>query len=297
MCRRRHSCSRLVRVTSSTLSWKWEGRAALAGAVVTQVAGWMVPVVAHYLRWGGSEAWDVLGTDFESHFVMMAATTGFGVLHSGLASLRPWVAPRIGERGFRILFALFSLPSAVGTIAYFITHRYDGMTLWQLHTVPGMHDLIVIGTTISFLLLYPATFNLLEVAAIKKPTFRIYEEGIMRITRHPQLWGQVLWCITHTLWIGSTLTLTASLGLISHHFFGAWNGDRRLRDRYGEEWEKFASRTSLIPFQAILEGRQKLEPLEFFRPAYLGVLGFVYLAYISHPAILGLVGYHGQFGG
>ena len=48
----------------------------------------------------------------------------------------------------------------------------------------------------------------------------------MRITRHPQMVGQGLWCLGHSLWVGSSVVLAASLGLMAHHLFGCWHGDR-----------------------------------------------------------------------
>ena len=48
----------------------------------------------------------------------------------------------IGTRAYRVLFALGSLPLAVVAIVYFINHRYDGVALWDLRGVPGMHSLV-----------------------------------------------------------------------------------------------------------------------------------------------------------
>lgn len=70
---------------------------------------------------------------------------------------------------------------------YFINHRYDGVQLWQLQGVLGLHEVIWLANFISFFFLYPSTFNLLEVAAVDKPKMHIWETGIMRITRHPQV--------------------------------------------------------------------------------------------------------------
>ena len=74
----------------------------------------------------------------------------------------------------------------------------------------------------------------------------------MRITRHPQAFGQIIWCLAHTLSIGSSFTLITSIGLISHHLFAIWHGDKRLANRFGEEFEKFKKNTSIIPFMAII---------------------------------------------
>ena len=45
-------------------------------------------------------------------------------------------------------------------------------------------------------------------------------------------------------------------------------------------------RTSIIPFLAILQGRQTWEWQEFLRPAYVGVLGFVALFWWGHPWLM-----------
>ncbi|KAL8487444.1 hypothetical protein ACS0TY_023935 [Phlomoides rotata] len=218
--------------------------------------------------------------------VMLLLTLIFGVVHSGLASLRDTGEKLIGERAFRVLFAGVSLPFAVSTVVYFINHRYDGVQLWQLHGVPGLHELLWSANFISFFLLYPSTFNLLEVAAVDKPKMHLWETGIMRITRHPQMVGQVIWCVAHAIWIGNSVAVAASAGLIAHHLFGVWNGDRRLGIRYGEAFEAVKSRTSVIPFVAILDGRQKLPEgyyKEFLRLPYLAITVLTLGAYLAHP--------------
>ncbi|KAH7521466.1 hypothetical protein FEM48_Zijuj07G0036600 [Ziziphus jujuba var. spinosa] len=154
--------------------------------------------------------------------VMLILIMIFATVHSGLASLRDLGEQLIGERAFRVLFAGISLPLAVSTIVYFINHRYDGQQLWMLQNVPGVHQLVWLSSFISFFFLYPSTFNLLDVAAVDKPKMHLWETGIMRITRHPQM-------------VGQEITL-----------------------RYGEDFEVVKSRTSIIPFAAILDGRQKL---------------------------------------
>ena len=221
-----------------------------------------------------------------SHWIMLGLLLGFVIAHSGLAALRSWGEAQIGPRLYRVLFASVSLPFAVVLIIYFFNHRYEGLILWQLQLVPGVKAGVWILSAISFIFLYPATFNLLEIAAIDKPQVHLFETGIIRVTRHPQMVGQVIWCVAHTLWIGTTFTLLTSVGLVGHHLFAVWHGDRRLRQRYGEAFEAVKSRTSIIPFLAVFEGRQTLKWQEFLRPAYLGVLLFVLLVWWGHPWML-----------
>lgn len=217
---------------------------------------------------------------------MLSLTIIFAGVHSGLASFRNVGEKLIGERAFRVLFAGTSLPLAVSTVVYFINHRYDGVQLWQLQSIPGMHQVVWFSSLISFLFLYPSTFNLLEVAAVDKPKLHLWETGVMRITRHPQMVGQVVWCLAHTVWIGNSVAVAASIGLIGHHLFGVWNGDRRLALRYGDAFETVKNRTSVIPFAAIIDGRQKLPKdyyKEFMRLPYLAVTAVTLGAYFAHP--------------
>ncbi|OKH55765.1 hypothetical protein NIES2101_02905 [Calothrix sp. HK-06] len=221
-----------------------------------------------------------------SHFMMLGLQIVFAIAHSGGAALRPWAEKYTGARLYRVIFALISLPLAVLMVVYFFNHRYDGLQLWQVQGLPGVQTFVWVLSAISFLFLYPATFNLLEIAAIQKPQVLLYETGIIRITRHPQMVGQVIWCIAHTLWIGTTFTLVTSIGLILHHLFAVWHGDQRLLARYGEAFELVKQRTSIIPLLAILDGRQSFKWQEFARPAYLGVTLFVLLFWWLHPLLL-----------
>ena len=210
----------------------------------------------------------------------------FAVGHSGLASLRPFAEEIIGARAWRVIFALYSLPLAFSSIVYFINHRYDGIQLWDLRTTDGIHDIVWWSSLVSFFFLYPSTFNLLEVAAVDKPQLHLWETGITRITRHPQMIGQVIWCLAHTLYIGTSFTCATSAMLCLHHFFAVWNGDRRLKDKWGEKAEIVKSRTSVVPFAAIVDGRQELPPdyyKELLRPPYLVVLVGCLIAYYAHP--------------
>jgi uncharacterized membrane protein len=220
-----------------------------------------------------------------SHFVMLGLQLTFAIAHSGGAAIRPWAEKYIGPRFYRILFALVSLPLAGILVVYFVNHRYDGWQLWQVQDVPGIRPLVWVLSAISFLFLYPATFNLLEIAAIKQPQVHLYETGIMRITRHPQMVGQIIWCVAHSLWLGTTFTLVTSIGLILHHLFGVWHGDRRWSDRHGAAFALVKQRTSIMPFLAIIDGRQSLKFGEFFRPAYLGVIIFIILLWFCHPLL------------
>ena len=220
-----------------------------------------------------------------SSLVMLALLILFAVIHSGGAALRNLAESILGARVWRLIFATASIPSAVILIGWFLAHRYDGIRLWNLQGTPGMIPLIWLGTAISFLFLYPATYNLLEIPAVLKPQVRLYATGIIRISRHPQAVGQILWCFTHALWIGSSFMLVTCIGLVAHHLFAVWHGDRRLKARFGEAFEQLKASTSVVPFAAVLDGRQQLHWQEFVRPSQLGIAIAVGVFWWAHHYI------------
>ena len=226
-----------------------------------------------------------MAVSHHSSIVMLILLVLFAVIHSGGAALRQRAEARIGARAWRLLFASASIPSAVVVIGWFLAHRYDGIRLWNLQGVPGMVPLVWIGTAVSFLFLYPATYNLLEIPAVLKPQVRLYATGIIRISRHPQAIGQILWCFTHALWIGSSFMLVTCFGLVAHHLFAVWHGDRRLKERFGEAFDDLKANTSVLPFQAVIDGRQQLDWREFLRPAQLGILIAVGVFWWAHRFI------------
>jgi zeta-carotene isomerase len=253
---------------------------------------WFIP--------GGPMLGNVYLEDIQSilHTTDPAITVGallssFAVAHSGLAGLRTYAEPLMGPRAWRVVFAVVSLPLAFQCVSYFVNHAHEGTQLWDLdiHSHPILHAFLWITNFVSFLFLYPSTFNLLEIAAIEKPQLHLYKpEGIIRITRHPQAFGQVLWCLGHTAAMGTTTAVAASVILCVHHVFATYHGDRRLRTRHGDEaFEYIASQTSIFPFQAIWEGRQVLPSnyyQEFLSGPYALVVGGTIAAYFAHPYFL-----------
>jgi len=221
-----------------------------------------------------------------SHLVTLFFGLLFPVVHSGLASLRPYATKFTGERLWRVIFAWPSLCLAYSWITYYIAHAHDGIVLWDGEANAIAHSIAWGVNFLSFFFLYPTVFNLKEVAAVERPKIHLWETGVIRITRHPQMVGQCMWSAAHLAMVGSTFNALTMALLVSHHLFACWNGDRRLLAEHGDRFEQVRSRTSVVPFKAILEGRQTL-PRDYYkeliRAPYaliaVGTLG----AYLAHP--------------
>ncbi|KAL3932894.1 MAG: hypothetical protein SGPRY_000517 [Prymnesium sp.] len=221
-----------------------------------------------------------------SHLVTLAFGLIFPIVHSGLASARPYGEKVIGARAWRVLFASCSLPLAYSWIVYFIAHAHDGFVLWDGEPIASVHAIAWCVSFLSFFFLYPTVFNLKEVAAVEVPKVHLWETGIIRITRHPQMVGQCMWSAAHLAMVGSTFNMLTMALLVSHHLFACWNGDRRLLAEHGERFEQVRERTSVVPFKAIIEGRQKLPPdyyKELVRAPYVLIAAGTLGAYFAHP--------------
>jgi zeta-carotene isomerase len=210
-------------------------------------------------------------TGGNSHLVTLAFGIIFPIVHSGLASARPFGEEIVGARAWRVIFAFPSLCLSYSWITYFIAHAHDGYQFYDLRQYGIAHDIAWTINFLSFFFLYPSVFNLKEVAAVEAPKYHLWETGIIRITRHPQFVGQMMWSAAHLAMVGTSFTALTMALLVGHHAFACWNGDRRYEDEFGEEvWNSVVmERTSIIPFQAILEGRQVL-PKDFYKELLRG---------------------------
>lgn len=77
-----------------------------------------------------------------------------------------------------------------------------------------------------------------------------------------------------------------SLILCAHHFLAIPHGDFRLRRQHGAAFDAVKERTSVVPFAAILDGRQKLPEdywKEWLRVPYFAVVAFTVGTYFAHP--------------
>jgi uncharacterized membrane protein len=180
---------------------------------------------------------------------------GIHPLVSG-SRLRPTIVARIGEAGFQGLFSLLSL---VGLVwlgwAY---ARAPEIPLWgQLRVLA---PLVLVLTLVAFLL---AAIGL----TTPSPTATGGEgrldrddaaTGILRVTRHPFLWGVVVWAAAHLLVNGDLAALVLFGALLALALLGPPQIDAKRRARFGDRWERFAAVTSNVPFAAIAAGRNRL---------------------------------------
>jgi uncharacterized membrane protein len=192
---------------------------------------------------------------------LIAASAYFLLIHFGVSGtrLRDGLTARLGAGRYRGAFALASILGLVWMI-YAYRHA-PTVPLWGL--LPGFRPAAYVLVFIAFL------FVVIGLAT-PSPT-RVGMEsklgqgadvvkGIVRITRHPFLWGIALWALVHLIVSGDLASLILFGALFVLAVGGTFSIDAKRRRVFGEQWSRFAAVTSDVPFAAIAAGRNHLGP-------------------------------------
>lgn len=219
------------------------------------------------------------------------ALAGFVLIHAGVSAtgLRAALVKRIGEGPYRAVFSLASLGLLAALIGGFAEMRGDPFdplneALWappEWLRWPA-YVLVLVGLTLAFSgLLTPGP----TLAGYEKRGLQQEARGVLRITRHPFLWGAALWAAGHLLVNGErfAVMLFGALGLMV--VLGARSIDRKGRARAPAAWERFEETTSNVPFVAISQGRNSLNLGEIGWRGLVGLVVALAVAAFHHNLI------------
>jgi uncharacterized membrane protein len=194
--------------------------------------------------------------------MLIAAAVAFLAIHLFVAGtrLRDAIAAVIGERAYLGLFSLASLGIIIWlAMAYNAAQAgNDNRILYDLGR--GAHDMGIPIVALAFLLgvqglMMPNPTSLgQEGAAAREGTIK----GVLRITRHPFLWGVVLWSGFHLAANGDLASVVLFGTFFVLALFGTVSIDAKRRRKMGAAWNAFAAKTSNVPFAAVLAGRNTL---------------------------------------
>ena len=214
---------------------------------------------------------------------LYAASLAFLATHFVSSTpLRAALAKAIGEKAYLGVYSL----AAFATLGWMIWAygRAPVEILW-----PGRPLLPALVMPFAFILVACGllTRNPTAVGQGKAMAAAEPARGIIRVTRHPMMWGFMLWSAAHilargelkaTVFFGTFLVLAA---------LGALLIDRRKEKALGEDWKRFAAVTSYFPFLAILQGRNTFRAKEIgWRNPAIG-LALTILFFQAHAWLFG----------
>src|SRR5712691_7009011 len=198
-------------------------------------------------------------------------------LRSGLVAL-------LGENGYLGLYTLASVATLAWMIWAYVKAPYerlwvgDEFKVWAVVLMPVSLVLIACGAL---------TRN--PSAVRQESALRTMGEprGILRVTRHPILWGIALWAAVHLISRGDTASLIFFGGFLLLAVSGTALQDRRKDRMIGVDWKRFAVTTSNFPFAAIMQGRNQFRFDEIGWGKVIAGFALYFVLAFLHPYLFG----------
>jgi uncharacterized membrane protein len=222
---------------------------------------------------------------------LLVACATFVALHllvSGTA-VRGAVVQSIGEGPYRGLFSLGSLAALVWmSVAYGRIEPDASAVLWSAPPWWGT----ALGPVVNLV-----AFVFIVVGASTPNPTAMQEDlvhdtestrGFVRISRHPMLMGFVLWSAYHMSANGDVGSLVFFGTFFITGLLGPRAIDAKRAKKLGAAWGPFVEKTSVVPFAAILQGRNRLALDEVRAGQWLAAVGFFLLFYLGHGWMFGV---------
>src|SRR3546814_711166 len=186
---------------------------------------------------------------------LLFAVAVFVGSHFFLSSLpvRQPLIRRLGENGFRALYSLVAVVTLLWVVMAYGVAPYvplwapwSGYRLVPLLVMPVASILVVAGLT---------TRNVTAVGGERFAGGTRPVGGITTVTRHPFLWGVLLWALANLPANGDVASLVLFGGMAVLAIGGMLHIDHRRREILGSAWGTVALTTSAVPFLAAKTGR------------------------------------------
>ena len=207
--------------------------------------------------------------------LLAAATAAFLLTHFATSTpLRPALVRAIGEWPYRGLYSVI----AFGTLVWMI---------WAYAQAPR-ETLLWTPLRLLPVAVMPLAFILIVCGYWRNPTLVGAEKllksedparGMIRITRHPLMWGIMLWAGAHVLARADLKSIIFFGGFLVLAALGTVLMDARKKSE--PDFQRFAAMTSNVPFVAVAQGRNHIvwREIGWLRPAlglavFAGVLFF-----------------------
>jgi uncharacterized membrane protein len=188
----------------------------------------------------------------------------------------------IGEKGYLGVYSA----AAFATLGWMIWAylRAPLQPLW-----PGLRLVPLAAMPVALVLVVAAVSSRNPTAVMQAGALRSAEpaRGIVRVTRHPMMWGVMLWAAAHVLARGDRAALVFFGGFFVLAALGTVAIDARKAGTLGEDWKRFAAVTSNVPFGAIAAGRNRFVWREIGWARVVVALAAYAVLILAHPYLFG----------
>ena len=204
---------------------------------------------------------------------LVLATAAFLAAHFVSSTpLRAKLVGALGEWPYRGVYSLVAFATLVWMILAYAAAPREALLWTPLRLMP------IVVMPLAFVLIACGYWrNPTMVGADKLLRSEDPARGIIRLTRHPIMWGVLLWAAAHIAARAEAKSLVFFGGFLVLAAAGTMLLDSRKRSN--PDWPRFAAATSHIPFVAIAQGRNRIawREIGWLRPligvaVYFGVL-------------------------
>lgn len=218
-------------------------------------------------------------------FLALLAFVGGHFLFAGTPLRATMVDLVGGEARFRGVFSLFSAVTLIWVILAY--GRAPLEPLWP--DVPALRLVAILLMPIATILVVCglSTPNATAVGGERAADMPDPVPGIMKVTRHPFLWGVTIWALAHLPANGDKASVMLFVAMAILAIGGMKSIDAKSQRRLGAAWGPIAMRSSLLPFGAIASGRAKLSLAEIGWMRIAGGVALYLLLLLAHPWIAG----------
>ncbi|HEV2562114.1 MAG TPA: NnrU family protein [Rhizomicrobium sp.] len=224
--------------------------------------------------------------------MLIAAAAVFLGIHLLIAGtkVRDAITGAIGERPYLGLFSLASVGVIVWLVMAYnaVQPTAENIVLYNLGE--GVHHFGIPIVALAFLLgvqglLMPNPTTVQQEGAVSREGTI---HGVLRITRHPFLWGVAIWSAFHLAANGDLASVILFGTFLLLSILGTFSIDAKRKRKLGAAWDAFEAKTSNVPFAAVIAKRNTLNITESLGWRFWVALLIFVVVLFSHARVIGV---------
>lgn len=185
---------------------------------------------------------------------VILALAAFLLLHSvpAIPAIRGRLTAALGLRFYLLAYSATSVALLIWVLH--AAWNTDYVEIWQPDSRGALANLVLSPIGLFLVTAGLISPNPASVSFMAGDT----PGAITTVTRHPVLWGFLLWCLGHLAANGDIRSLLVFGGLGLFSVAGIITTEKRARRRMGDSWSPIGRSTSIFPLIALFSGRAKL---------------------------------------
>ena len=219
-------------------------------------------------------------------FELLAASVAFVGIHMVMSSnpVRTPMFARLGRKSFRMAYSLISAVLFTWMITAYI--HAPTLDVFEPNTAMKHASFSIMGLACFFIVFGYTTSNPMAVGKQGNGT-KTQAHGVLKITRHPVMWGTALFAFCHMLASGHVAALIFFGSIAFLAIAGANHVDNNKRSNEKGDWDAYMQATSFVPLVAIIKGRTRVERGEY-KKWQMALTAALYVGLLmSHEPIIG----------